>query len=83
MITSRGPVTTKSLIWAAGEFQYPQFDPFPGAEYCRHNATVPSWRDVSEDDVVVLVLHFQIWWCGTVGLVQKMAAGQRDTRLNE
>ena len=42
--TSQGTLAARFVIWAAGEFQYPKRDAFPGAELCVHNATITSWR---------------------------------------
>ena len=33
------------VIWAAGEFQYPRVNPFPGAEHCIPYNEVRSWRE--------------------------------------
>ena len=52
--TSGGTIDCRYLIWAAGEFQYPNLTPFPGAELCRHYATVPSWRKLPDDAYVVI-----------------------------
>ena len=38
------PIEARFLIWAAGEFQYPDKQLFPGAELCIHNSEVNSWR---------------------------------------
>ena len=42
--TLGGTITARYVIWAAGEFQYPNKNGFPGAELCVHNATITSWR---------------------------------------
>lgn len=52
--TNRGAIRCRHLIWAAGEFQYPNLTPFAGADLCRHYATVPSWRKLPKDDYVVI-----------------------------
>lgn len=41
--TSQGTMHTRFLVWAAGEFQYPNLTPFPGGELCIHNSTVQDW----------------------------------------
>ncbi len=38
------------VIWAAGEFQYPNLNPFPGAKLCIHNSQVRSWADLEGDE---------------------------------
>ena len=41
-------IRTKFVIWAAGEFQYPRKEGFPGAsEHCLHNSRVGSWNELS------------------------------------
>lgn len=52
--TNEGMLETDFLIWAAGEFQYPRTDGFPGAELCRHNATIPSYRELEGDEHIVI-----------------------------
>jgi len=45
------------VIWAAGEFQYPSIDGFPGAsEHCVHNSRVSSWEKLAKtsDEMVVI-----------------------------
>lgn len=49
---------TKYVIWAAGEFQFPQAaeggELFPGSDLCRHNSSVDSWKKLEGDDFVVI-----------------------------
>jgi hypothetical protein len=58
---------SRYVVWAAGEFQYPRSRKtwrvggrsldgplFPGAEHCRHNSAVSSWKDLEGDDFVVI-----------------------------
>ncbi len=52
--TTEGMLKTDFLIWAAGEFQYPRTDDFPGAELCRHNATIPSYRELEGREPIVI-----------------------------
>lgn len=52
--TSRGQMTCRFVVWAAGEFQYPNRAVFPGAEMCIHNADVRSWKDMAGDEFVVV-----------------------------
>lgn len=49
-----GMLKTQFLIWAAGEFQYPNLTPFPGADLCLHNSQVKSWADLQGDEFVVI-----------------------------
>lgn len=52
--TSSGELSTKFVIWAAGEYQYPNLDPFPGAEHCLHNSQIQAWRDLEGDDFIII-----------------------------
>lgn len=52
--TSRGVVRSRFVIWAAGEFQYPRLNPFPGADLCLHNSQVRSWSVVKGDDFIII-----------------------------
>lgn len=44
LTTETGDVHTRFLIWAAGEYQFPDLAPFPGAQWCPHYARVADWR---------------------------------------
>ncbi len=52
--TAEETLSSKHVIWAAGEFQYPRLSGFPGSELCRHTATVPSYEDLDGDDFIVI-----------------------------
>ncbi|EMB4322986.1 NAD(P)-binding domain-containing protein [Pluralibacter gergoviae] len=45
---------TKALVWATGEFQFPDREGFPGASLCRHYADIGSWRELEPDAHVVI-----------------------------
>lgn len=47
--TSTETITADYVIWAAGEFQYPNREAFQGAELCTHYADIDSWADVEGD----------------------------------
>lgn len=51
---SRGELECTFLVWAAGEFQFPREDVFPGAELCLHNGRIASFRKLSGDEFVVI-----------------------------
>ncbi|HEY0295216.1 MAG TPA: NAD(P)/FAD-dependent oxidoreductase, partial [Bordetella sp.] len=42
--TSKGKLQAGFLIWATGEFQFPDLAPFPGAQWCPHYAQVVDWQ---------------------------------------
>ncbi len=52
--TNEGKLHARFVIWAGGEFQYPQDRPFPGSEHCIHNASVKSWKELPADDCLVI-----------------------------
>jgi putative flavoprotein involved in K+ transport len=41
--TSEGALTSRFVVWATGEFQFPYDDSFPGADLCLHTARVESY----------------------------------------
>lgn len=45
---------SKFLIWAAGEYQYPNLESFSGSELCMHNSKVESWKQVKGDEFYVI-----------------------------
>lgn len=47
-------IKAKFVIWAAGEFQYPNDNPFSGADNCIHNSKVKSWSDFKDEKYFVI-----------------------------
>lgn len=52
--TSQGLGTSKLVIWATGEFQFPDTTPFPGADLCIHYANVTRWQAFANQSVCVI-----------------------------
>ncbi|PTM59000.1 NAD(P)/FAD-dependent oxidoreductase [Desmospora activa] len=52
--TDQGVYTARLVVWAAGEFAYPDQMPFPGAEHCLHNSEVESWGSLSGEERLVI-----------------------------
>ncbi len=52
--TNAETVKAKHVIWAAGDFQYPNMNGFAGSEHCRHIATVDSYADLEGEDFIVV-----------------------------
>lgn len=48
--TERGTLRTRFLVWATGEYQFPDLAPFPGAQWCVHYAQVSDWQALSASD---------------------------------
>jgi putative flavoprotein involved in K+ transport len=78
--TSEGPVHSRFVVWAAGEFGSPRREPFPGAESCVHTADVNSWRGYADRGGEFLVVGgYESGIDAAVGLVDE---GARATVLN-
>ena len=73
-------IRAKYVIWAAGEFQYPNADGFPGAsEHCVHNSSIRSWAELAkENDERVIIGGYESGIDATVHLA---AAGCNVTVL--
>ncbi len=44
LITDHGELDTGCLVWACGEYQFPDLTPFPGGQWCLHYAQVVNWQ---------------------------------------
>ena len=47
-------IETSNLIWAAGEYQYPNTKIFPGSSLCLHNSKVRSWEKVQGNEFCII-----------------------------
>ena len=54
LTTTDRPVRARHVIWAAGEFQYPELHPFAGAESCCHSSAVRTWQELEGDRFTVI-----------------------------
>ena len=52
--TNNWTISSKNVIWAAGEFFYPELGGFPGSELCQHTATLANYADLDGDDFLVI-----------------------------
>ena len=52
--TDEGVLLSKNVIWAAGEYQYPNLAGFEGSDLCRHTSTVPSYGGLEGDDFLII-----------------------------
>lgn len=52
--TTAGDLHSRFVVWAAGEFQYPNRALFPGSELCIHNATVRDWAALAGDEFLIV-----------------------------
>lgn len=51
--STRGPIRTRTLVWAGGEFSHPRLPRIPGADFADHSSTPDAWAP-HEGDVVVI-----------------------------
>ncbi|MEM7096714.1 MAG: NAD(P)/FAD-dependent oxidoreductase [Pseudomonadota bacterium] len=47
-------VHARHVIWAAGEYQYPTANAFPGSELCVHTSMIDSYGDLPGEDFIVI-----------------------------
>lgn len=52
--TAEETIKAKHVIWAAGEFQYPNLRGFAGSEFCRHTAMIAAYQELEGDDFIVI-----------------------------
>lgn len=54
LTTTQGNIKTNYVIWAAGEFFYPNMHSFAGAEHCLHYAQISSWDELKGDNFHII-----------------------------
>ena len=69
LTTPDRPVRARHVIWAAGEFQYPNRNSIVGAEFCRHSSDVRTWQEL-EGDRFTVIGGYESAADATVALVQ-------------
>ncbi len=52
--TKDNELHSKFVIWAGGEYQYPNDNPFPGAQYCIHNSKINNWSKFYNGEYLVI-----------------------------
>jgi putative flavoprotein involved in K+ transport len=52
--TEHGDLFTQFLIWACGEYQFPDLKPFPGAHLCQHYAQIEDWQAIKPGSYTVI-----------------------------
>ena len=57
LTTTEGPVRAQHVIWAGGEFQYPERNSIAGAECCCLSAEVGTWQELEGDRFTVIGGH--------------------------
>ena len=54
LVTNKGGYHCQFLIWAAGEYQYPDRSAFKGAENCIHYSEINSFEEIKTNDRIVI-----------------------------
>ncbi len=54
LVTENATLTSKKVIWAAGEYQYPSQGGFEGSELCLHNSNVERYGDMEGDEILII-----------------------------
>ncbi|MBY7142586.1 NAD(P)-binding domain-containing protein [Virgibacillus sp. NKC19-3] len=52
--TFAGTYQSRYVVWAAGQHQYPNLRPFPGADIAIHNSQISSWAELNGNDFIVV-----------------------------
>lgn len=52
--TEDSTLLAKNVIWAAGEYQYPNLDIFEGSKICQHTVTIDKYADLEGDDFLII-----------------------------
>jgi len=52
--TDKGTLYSKILIWAAGEYFYPNDSSFPGASHCEHTSRIKDFFKLKGDDFIII-----------------------------
>ncbi|RAP31703.1 monooxygenase [Candidatus Marinamargulisbacteria bacterium SCGC AG-343-D04] len=54
VMTNKGEYHSQFLIWAAGEYQYPDRRAFKGSELCMHYSDISSFEEIKTDERIVI-----------------------------
>lgn len=54
LITECGEFIAQFVIWATGEYQFPDLNPFPGASHCTHYANIKDWQTLDNGAYIVV-----------------------------
>ena len=50
--TAEWTISSKNVIWAAGEFLYPRLDGFSGSELCLHTSTLENYAGLEGNEYI-------------------------------
>ncbi|MEO1021558.1 MAG: NAD(P)-binding domain-containing protein, partial [Bacteroidota bacterium] len=68
--TNDGEYRSTYVIWAAGEYQYPDLNTFTGAELCLHYSEIESFAELEGEDRIVIGAY-ESGFDATVNLVSE------------
>ena len=54
IVTEHDELFSRFLIWACGEFQFPDLQPFPGGNFCLHYANIQNWQTMKAFSYTVI-----------------------------
>lgn len=54
LTTSKGVYQSRYVIWAVGQYDYPNINPFHGSEHAIHNSKISSWKDLNGDEFIII-----------------------------
>jgi len=54
LVTELGELHAQYLVWACGEYQFPDLNPFPGAQWCQHYAYIEDWQIMDRGHYIVV-----------------------------
>ncbi|MCM3194783.1 NAD(P)/FAD-dependent oxidoreductase [Priestia megaterium] len=54
LLTPQGVYIADSIIWATGEYQFPNLTPFSGSEHAIHSSNIPSWKALQGEDRIII-----------------------------
>ncbi len=54
LVTERGELHTRFLVWATGEYLFPDLSPFPGGHWCQHYARIEDWSRLEPGHYTVI-----------------------------
>ncbi|MFD1173158.1 NAD(P)/FAD-dependent oxidoreductase [Oceanobacillus picturae] len=52
--TSDGEMRSKYVVWSAGEYHYPNLNPFSGANLGIHTSSVSAWEEMDGEDYIII-----------------------------
>ena len=78
LTTNLGEYRSTYLIWAAGEYQYPKKENFPGSDLCIHYSEIPSFSELEGEDHIVIGAYES----GFDAMANLVQAGKQVTLLD-